>query len=170
METIEENVVVPIQRTAVDYREAYTWLRWHSPSWPVLIASCVVVAGLFFWFVGTAAAIRFIVLELIFLSASYFITLTSLVKKMQAAHALNGATSYTFTPNGFDYKSERSSSTTSWDVVNRAVETKRSFLLVYANTCFLIIPKACVPAQDLDRLRELIASRVARTSLRKPAS
>lgn len=36
------------------------------------------------------------------------------------------------------------------------METRRSFLLVYANTCFLIIPKRCLPAETLGPFRAML--------------
>lgn len=153
----EVSITVPIKRTAQDYREAYAWLRWHSWAWPSTVVIAAVIA-LEMLLKGGVHALPSVALGALVLAGLYLFGLVSIVSRMQNAHKKNGETSYTFNGNGFDYESAVSRSQTAWDAVNRAVETRRSFLLVYANTCFLIIPKRCVREGDIPALRDLFRS------------
>ncbi len=85
----------------------------------------------------------------------YYGSLHGIAAKMYKAHLLNGETTYIFTPTGFDYRSGRATSSNTWAAVDKLVETRRSFLLIYANTMFVLVPFACVPANDMQYLRRL---------------
>ena len=152
-------ITVPTNRVAQDYREAYAWLRWRSWGWPSVV---VLLAAMSFWkfWVGGLASLPVVALWAVLAAGLYFWGLSRIASRMQEAHKKTGATSYTFSRDGFDYQSSVSQSHTSWSAVDRAAETRRSFLLIYANTCFLIIPKRCVPEERLPELRNLM-----RTSL-----
>jgi hypothetical protein len=158
-ETIDP-IVVPIARNAEDYREAFGWQRWRSWSWPTMVIMTALL-GLY-WFHDSIYVLGvFAVLEVVGLTIYYQVSLTLLASRMQKAHAASGEASYTFTASGFDYRSEVQSLTTSWQAINKATETKRSYLLIYANTSFLIIPKACVPAGKVAQLRSLFQQKLA---------
>jgi len=156
-----DDVVVPIKRCAADYREAYSWQRWHTASWPVLLLAALAIAFLMFSNYDRARAVTFIVADLLGLVGIYYISLFVVASRMQKAHLLNGETTYTFTSDGFDYRSDQSTSSTTWTAVSKAVETRRSYLLIYANSCFLIIPKACVPASKMQHFRSLLQTSLA---------
>lgn len=124
MPSEEVSITVPINRTAQDYREAYAWLRWHSWAWP----STVALAGLVAVEMCLKSGVRAlppIILGALVLAGLYFYRLFSIASRMQNAHKKNGATSYTFNRDGFDYESVVSHSKTAWDAVDRAVETRR---------------------------------------------
>ena len=156
---LEPSVTVHVQRDPEDYREAYTWLRWHSWTWPGIIAGFLVVSTTL-RFTTRANVFPYMVLWVTIMAFGYFVSLHRIASKMQKTHARNGATSYTFDARGFQYRSDVTHSETYWDAVDRVVETRRSFLLVYANTCFLIIPKRCVASDDLATLREILGKKV----------
>lgn len=152
---LNPSVTVQIQRDAQDYREAYAWLRWRSWTWPVNIGVSLVVSAALLFTIGSNA-LPYVAIWAVVLVIGYFVSLRRVASRMQNAHVRNGATSYTFNANGFEYRSDVGHSETSWHAVNRAAETRRSFLLVYANTCFLVIPKRCVASDDLATLREML--------------
>lgn len=164
----EVSITVPISRTIQDYREAYGHLRWRSWGWPLTVLIYVVISLVLFatkgvsefWFIGLWGAI---------LVVSYILGLSGIASRMQKAHLKNGPTSYTFDDEGFQYQSSLSQSRTSWTAVNRAMETRRSFLLVYANTCFLIIPKRCLPAGASEPFRAMLRNSLGAKARVAPA-
>jgi hypothetical protein len=148
-------IVVPIERTPKDYREAHAWMRWHSWVWPVL-AGLAVLASLLQLRTHRIDSLPFILILDALAVSLYFFGLFNIAGRMLKAHKKNGITSYSFTKQGFECHSEASTSQSLWSVLSRVSETRRSFLLEYPNGYFLILPKHCVPAEQLVALRELL--------------
>ena len=154
-------VTVSIEREIQDYREAYAWWRWHSWAWPSLIATWAVASVVVLWTFG-GAALAYVLVWALLIGIVYFAGLALAASRMQKAHRGNGATSYTFSAAGFEHRSSVGHSQSSWAAVDRAVETRRSFLLVYANACFLMIPKHCIPESDLATLRRMLVENLGK--------
>jgi hypothetical protein len=162
-----DRIAVPITRSIADYREAYMWLPWRTRSWRLLAIPAVAIVGSLVLASDLPGRVTFVAVSLCAMAAVYYAALLGIAAKMYRAHLRNGATTYTFSPAGFDCNSERSTSSTQWSALQQAVETRRSFLLVYPNTCFLIVPKSCIPAGEIEYLRSLLQSNLAgKTSLR----
>jgi hypothetical protein len=153
-DTEGDSVVVPIVRSLADYRDGYSWYRWHSGFVP---ATIVVGAawGIFRFHNSPIGLIAFFVITAIGLAIYYTISLAVIAARMMNAHAANGASSYTFSADGYEYRSEASTSSTSWAALKKIVETRRNYLLFKSNSSFVIIPKACVPADRTAQLRGL---------------
>jgi YcxB-like protein len=150
----DDLIVVPVTRFLADYRDAFNWQRWHSWSWPVLVAIGTGY-GIFRFYSSPFALIAYFVFWAIFLALYYTLTLSILSSRLMKAHAVNGSTSYAFSREGYEYRSAVSTSSTSWAAVKNVAETRRNYLIVYPNGSFLIIPKACVPADTVADLRAL---------------
>lgn len=97
----------------------------------------------------------FFVITAIGLAIYYTLSLSVIAARMMKTHAANGASSYTFSSDGYEYLSDVSTSTTLWAAVRKVVETRRSYLLFKSNSSFVIIPKACVPTDKVAQLRRL---------------
>jgi hypothetical protein len=146
------------QRDIRDYRDAYTWLRWHSWLWPTLAAVAI--------FVCVAAALSrqpyatyaYVYAGLV--GVLYVWELLRVSSRMKNANDRHGSVSYTFTEDGFLYRSSVSHSETAWAAIDRAAETRRSFLLMYATGAFLIIPKRCFPDGTIPQFRALLRERL----------
>jgi hypothetical protein len=147
-------IVVPIVRTLADYRDGYSWYRWHSGFVPATIVIAV-VWGIFRFHNSPVGLVTFFVITAVGLAIYYALSLSVIAARMMKAHAANGASSYTFSSNGYEYRSDVSESSTLWSGVRKVVETRRSYLLFVAGSRFVIIPKACVPADKAAQLRGL---------------
>jgi hypothetical protein len=109
--------------------------------------------GIFRFHNSPIGLITFFVITGIGLAIYYTISLAVIAARMMNAHAANGASSYTFSTDGYEYRSDASTSSTSWAALKKIVETRRNYLLFKSNSSFIIIPKACVPGDKLAHLR-----------------
>jgi hypothetical protein len=147
-------VVVPVLRYRADYRDALAWQRWHS--WSLYVILGIGAAwGIFRFHESPYALIGYFVIVGIGLAISSSVILTWSASRMMAVHAANGVSTYTFSSDGYEYSNAVSASSAEWAALKKIVETRRSYLLVYPNSGVLIIPKACVPADEMARLRGL---------------
>ncbi len=149
-----DSIVVPIVRSLADYRDGYSWYRWHSGFVPATIVIAV-AWGIFRFHSSPLGLITFFVITGVGLAIYYALSLSVIAARMMKSHAANGASSYTFSSDGYEYRSDVSESSTLWSGVRRVVETRRSYLLFKTNSSFVIIPKACVPADKAAALRGL---------------
>ena len=150
----DDSIVVPIVRSLADYRDGYSWYRWHSGFVPATIVIAV-AWGIFRFHDSPLGLILFFVITGVGLAAYYTLSLSVIAARMMKTHAANGASSYTFTAAGYEYRSDVSDSSTAWDEVKKIVETRRSYLLFKSGSRFIIIPKACVPPDKAALLRGL---------------
>lgn len=150
-----DSIVVPIVRSLADYRDAYSWYRWHS--WFVPGAIVLGAAwGIFRFHDSPFALIAFFAVTGVLMAIFFPISSAIVAARMMKAHAANGASSYAFSAAGYEYRSDVSESSTGWDTVKKVVETRRSYLLFKSSSRFVIIPKACVPPAKAEPLRGLL--------------
>jgi len=134
-------VIVPPALPIQDYLEAYTWFRWHSWFWPTMTAVYVIVFTVWFATGGSAMTVP-LVLWTLWCVGSYFIPLQYCASRVQKAHLRCGEISYTFGATGFDVRTSVGTSKTLWAAVDRFVETRRSFVIGFATSAFLLDSKA----------------------------
>jgi hypothetical protein len=151
--------VIPSERPIEDYLEAYTWFRWHSWAWPALTTFYLLACVASLLIAGSDVAVYVVVWGLA-LAGAYFIGLRHCASKMQVAHRRIGEATYIFKADGFEAQSSAGQSQTFWTAVDRVIETRRSFLIVFANTLFFLIPKRCVVGNDPATLRTLFKDKL----------
>ncbi len=83
-------------------------------------------------------------------------------KQLSSSRELSGEATYEFSDTGFDTRTHFSSSTSTWEALHGARESREAFIFYRSNASFHIVPKRTFKSPgDIDALREIIRSRVS---------
>ncbi|HVS46761.1 MAG TPA: YcxB family protein [Verrucomicrobiae bacterium] len=154
-----------MHRRLSDYREAY---RVMQPRGPYYVAASILSLVIFILIVinisdaalpGYLAATA--LLLALYLGNYGYCIYFKLPERAFKAHEKHEPISYTFGEEGLAMSTAVGSSRTSWKAFTRFNETAETFVIVYPNTLFYVVPKRDVPADRLDDLRSLLKRKFA---------
>ena len=160
-----EPIAFEMHRRLGDYREAY---RVMQPRGPYYVAASILSFAIFILVVinisdaalpGYLAATA--LLLTLYLGNYAYCIYFKLPERAFKAHGKHEPISYTFGEEGLAMTTAVGSSMTSWKAFTRFDETAETFVIVYPNTLFYVVPKRDVPQDRLDDLRSLLSRKIA---------